>query len=236
MLPPWLVWAKHPVEGTNVEDLEDLIEFADNPEPRCPLVLVLDTSGSMAGEPIRELNEGLTVLAQDLAADDLASQRVEIAIVTFGPVAVVQDFVVADQFEAPRLTTTGVTPLGAAVERAVDMVAARKEEYKAAGIAYFRPWIFLITDGAPTDKWAEAKRRVHQGEADRAFSFFAVGVADADFAVLNELAPRGAQALQGLAFRELFQWLSQSQRQVSSSRPGDQVELPPANSWASVSA
>ena len=219
-----------------MEDLEDLIEFADNPEPRCPLVLVLDTSGSMAGEPIQELNEGLAVLAQDLAADDLASQRVEVAIVTFGPVELVQDFVVADQFEAPRLTPTGVTPLGAAVERAIDMVTARKEDYKAAGIAYFRPWIFLITDGAPTDKWADAKKRVHQGEADRAFSFFAVGVADADFTVLNELSPKPALALQGLAFRELFQWLSQSQRQVSSSRPGDQVELPPADSWASVSA
>lgn len=219
-----------------MEDLEDLIEFADNPEPRCPLVLVLDTSGSMAGEPIQELNEGLAVLAQDLAADDLASQRVEVAIVTFGPVELVQDFVIADQFEAPRLTPTGKTPLGAAVERAIDMVTARKEEYKAAGIAYFRPWIFLITDGAPTDKWADAKKRVHQGEADRAFSFFAVGVADADFTVLNELSPKPALALQGLAFRELFQWLSQSQRQLSSSQPGDQVKLPPADSWASVSA
>jgi len=217
-----------------MEDLEDLIEFADNPEPRCPLVLVLDTSGSMSGKPIQELNDGLALLAQDLATDELASQRVEIAIVTFGPVNVVQDFVVADQFEPPRLTTRGVTPLGAAVERAVEMVVARKEQYKAAGISYFRPWIFLITDGAPTDKWAEAKRLVHQGEADQAFSFFAVGVADADYSVLNELAPRGALALQGLAFRELFQWLSQSQRQVSSSRPGDQLALPPTSGWASV--
>jgi len=218
-----------------VEDLEGLIEFADNPEPRCPLVLVLDTSGSMSGKPINELNDGLSLLAEELTADDLASQRVEIAIVTFGPVKVVQDFVVADQFDPVPLSTSGVTPLGAAVERAIDMVTERKETYKAAGISYFRPWIFLITDGAPTDKWAEAKRRVHQGEADSAFSFFAVGVADADFAVLNELAPRGALALQGLAFRELFQWLSQSQRQVSSSRPGDQVELPPTTGWASVS-
>lgn len=217
-----------------MEDLEDLIEFADNPEPRCPLVLVLDTSGSMAGKPIQELNDGLALLAQDLATDELASQRVEIAIVTFGPVDVVQDFIVADQFEPPRLTTTGVTPLGAAVERAVEMVGERKDQYKAAGISYFRPWIFVITDGAPTDKWAEAKRLVHQGEANQAFSFFAVGVADADYSVLNELAPRGALALQGLAFRELFQWLSQSQRQVSSSRPGDQLALPPTTGWASV--
>lgn len=218
-----------------MEDLEDLIEFADNPEPRCPLVLVLDTSGSMSGKPIRELNEGLTVLAHDLAGDDLASQRVEIAIVTFGPVKVAQEFVVADQFDPPQLRTTGDTPLGSAVERAVDMVTARKEQYRAAGISYFRPWIFVITDGAPTDRWAEAKRRVHQGESDGAFSFFAVGVEGADYSVLNDLAPRGALALQGLAFRELFQWLSQSQRQVSASRPGDQLALPPTTGWASVS-
>jgi hypothetical protein len=59
-------------------------EFADNPEPRCPVVLVLDTSGSMAGAAIRELNEGLRAFGSALQGDRLASLRVEVAVVAFG--------------------------------------------------------------------------------------------------------------------------------------------------------
>jgi hypothetical protein len=61
-------------------------EFADNPEPRCPCLLLLDVSGSMKGQPITELNAGLTTFKDELAADALAMKRVEVGIVTFGPV------------------------------------------------------------------------------------------------------------------------------------------------------
>lgn len=46
-------------------------EFAENPEPRCPCILLLDTSGSMKGEPINQLNDGLVVFKDELAADAL---------------------------------------------------------------------------------------------------------------------------------------------------------------------
>ena len=60
----------------------------ENPEPRVPCVIVADISGSMAGEPIAELNRGLADLEQILGTDTLARERIEIAIVTFGPVKV----------------------------------------------------------------------------------------------------------------------------------------------------
>jgi len=85
--------------------LEAAIEFADNPEPRCPCVLLLDTSGSMQGAPIEALSQGLKVFKEDLCKDGLASRRVELAVVTFdSDVKVVQDFVTADQFQPPTLT------------------------------------------------------------------------------------------------------------------------------------
>ena len=94
-------------------------EFPENPEPRVPCVLLLDVSGSMSGQPIAELNEGLVTLKDTLAADSLASKRAEIAIVTFGGmVTVIQDFVTAENFQPPQLNATGGTPMGQAISPA----------------------------------------------------------------------------------------------------------------------
>jgi uncharacterized protein YegL len=200
-------------------------DFAENPEPRCPCVLLLDTSGSMQGTPIAELNSGLVTYKDELASDSLAAKRVEVAIVTFGPVQIVQDFTTAEQFSPPTLVTTGDTPMGAAINQAIDMVTTRKQTYKENGIAFYRPWIFVITDGAPTDAWQAAAARVRQGEEAKAFALFVVGVEGANFDILKQISVRDPLALKGLRFRDLFKWLSNSQKSVSQSTPGDEVPL-----------
>ena len=216
--------------------LDAAVEFADNPEPRCACVLLLDVSGSMGGRPIAALNEGLRAFAADVSTDALARQRVEVALVTFGGdgVTVRQDFAVAADFEPPVLRASGGTPMAAAIEQALDLLEGRKRQYRANGISYYRPWVVLITDGAPTDEWHAAARRVRELEEAGAAAFFAVGVQGADMAVLGEIATRQPLALDGLKFVELFVWLSRSQRRVSASRPGDQTALPPVEGWASV--
>jgi uncharacterized protein YegL len=248
--------------------LLDQAEFADNPEPRCPVVLVLDTSGSMRGDPIVELNTALREFGAALKRDNLASLRVELAIVTFGngvraidvrsglpnesadPGAhsllvrpktkeigfdARQAFATVDQFRSPVLDAHGDTPMGEAVRRALDLVVARKEVYKQNGLDYFRPWIFLITDGRPTDRgWELAAEQVKQEETRKGVVFYAVGVDKADMNVLARFSTaRAPLRLKGLAFGDLFQWLSKSLSVIAHSRPGDQAPLPPVG-WGEI--
>ena len=212
-------------------------EFADNPEPRCPCVLLLDNSWSMNGQPIDELNRGLTAFKEELLADSLAAKRVEIAILSFGPVQVVNTFQTAEHFTPPQLTAQKDTPMGMAILQGLELLNQRKALYREHGIPFFRPWVFLITDGTPTDDWKSAASEVRKGEESRAFAFFAVGVEGANVEVLRQISMRQPLQLRGLRFRELFQWLSNSMRSVSRSVPGTEVPLiNPTNpdGWASV--
>ena len=212
-------------------------DFGDNPEPRCPCVLLLDNSGSMNGEPIAQLNMGVQTYKDAIVADSLARKRVETAIVLFGGgnVQVASDFATVDEFNPPVITAGGDTPMGAAILQAIDMVKQRKGQIKANGLKCYQPWIFLITDGAPTDEWHMAAAQVTQGVQSKDFAFFAVGVEGANFDILKQISvAREPLKMTGLRFQALFAWLSQSLKSVSRSKPGETVPLSSPQGWASV--
>ncbi len=222
----------NPIEQVNIS-FDDL-EFAINPEPRCPVVLLLDTSGSMMGTPIQELNQGLQQFWEEVCSDTLAAKRVEVAIVTFGPVKTVQDFSVLTQCQPPSCKADGVTPIGEAIVKGCSMLQDRKKLYKQNGITYFRPWMILITDGSPTDDISDATEAIALGEKEKALAFFAIGISDADMQMLSSLSVREPLRLKGLDFKEFFSWLSASVTSVSQSTPGDIVPLKSPSGWAEV--
>jgi uncharacterized protein YegL len=212
-----------------------LPEFVENPENRCPVVLLLDVSGSMVGEPIQELNRGLAAFKEDVIKDAQASLSVEVAIVTFGgSVQLTQDFVNIEDFTPPQLKADGLTPMGQAIEYGLNLLENRKTTYKDNGILYYRPCVFLITDGAPTDDWSYAAQILKEAEINNRLCFFAVGVKGADFNILKQLSPeRPPVMLNGLDFRSLFVWLSTSMKRVSSEKVGAAVALPPMG-WGQI--
>jgi len=218
--------------------IEEVVEFAENPEPRCPCVLLLDTSGSMQGQAIDALNQGLIAFKNDLVKDPLASRRVEVAVITFdNMINVMQDFITAEKFEPPFLIAQGQTFMGTAINTALDMIKARKAHYRTNGVAYYRPWVFMITDGEPqgepTEIIDQASRRIIDDEANKRVAFFAVGVENANMEKLKTISVRTPVRLIGLNFTDMFLWLSRSTQAISHSKIDDQVALPPPG-WASV--
>ncbi len=207
------------------------VEFAENPEPRIAVTLLLDTSSSMRGDPISELNHGIMNFAAFVEEDPLARKRLELSVIQFGPVRVMSDFCTLDGFQLPELVATGDTPIGEAVSLAVHRTEERVLRYRDNGVNYYKPLIFLITDGQPTDQWQGAAHLLHAGVARKDFNFFPVAVAGAQLDILQQLSPTPPKLLRGIEFSEFFLWLSKSIAIVSRSTVGGTVIPPPTTAW-----
>lgn len=213
----------------SIFDIEDL---ESNPSARIPVAIVSDTSGSMLGVPIDELNAGINLFYDTIKKDDYAYSAAEIAAVTFGGEARCHSYFkpVYNQPYAPHFKADGNTPMGEGVNLALDMLERRKEEYKRCGVSYYQPWLVLMTDGQPNGSAAElqrAKDRVAQLVNNRKLTVIPIGIGpNADMNVLSEFSPRlKPLRLKGLRFKDFFSWFSQSVSSVAQSQPGDMVSL-----------
>ena len=161
----------------------DTVEFGDNPEARCSVVLILDVSGSMQGAPIDTVNRALAKFRDIIRGDTVTALRADVAIVAFDEEAwVVQDFTNGTDFEPPVLSTYGGTNYSLAVNLAMDIIDARKQSYRDGGISYYRSLAYFLTDGIPNDQpadLAQASARLSRMEQDR-------NVAFCSFVVSNE--------------------------------------------------
>lgn len=229
-------------------ELVQHVEFQDNPEPRCHFVLLADTSGSMSGIKIERVNDGLEMLRTDLCDNEKARNAVELTVVTFNStVETLVSWARPDAFTPPKLTAGGKTCLAGAIQRGLDLIEQRRQVYRQAGVMYYAPWLWAITDGKPTDASAlpAAAARLRQAARDphtqkTRIDVFMVGVHEdsdpVDFSVLRDLSPqRDPVLLRNLhAFHDMFLWISQSLIAVSQSQPGAQVTMPPVAGWGTA--
>ena len=219
---------------------ECTIHTFDNPQPRCPCILLLDCSMSMQGVPLRELTEGVRQFMRDLQDDDCARFSVEPAVITFGgDVMLAVDFtpLSAGFVDVPEFVACGETPMGEALNQGLRLLDERKQLYRGHGLPYFQPWMVLLTDGQPTDSIDVAVSRLQALYRQRELVFFGVGIgAAANMRALARICPpdRPPKRLVELRFRELFTWLSQSLGQVSRSAGNPAFvseKLPPTDGW-----
>jgi len=211
-------------------------DIAENSHPRLPVCLVLDTSGSMEGEPINELNKGVRSFMQELLEDEIARYVTDVAIITFGgTVEIITDFSNIENCTFDKFSASGRTPLGAAINKALDLIDGRTQSYKYNGAEFYDPWICLMSDGKPTDNITTAATRIQSLVQADELKIFPVAIGDgANLNTLNSISPKiKPLKLQGLEFKKFFTWFSQSVIKITQSIPGDKVSLSKPT-WAEV--
>ncbi|CAM2011634.1 vWA domain-containing protein [Acanthopleuribacter pedis] len=214
------------------------VDLVRNPEPRIPCVLLLDTSGSMIEDDnIHALNEGVQHMIDDIKADSLTRKRVELAIVTFGGRAIVRhDFQDVVDLTFTPFQATGGTPMGEAITTGLRLLENRKQEYKKHNVNYFRPIMWLMTDGLATDDIQGPARKVARTVQEAGLNMFCVGVEGADFDQLKTISP-SPMRLKDSKFTDMFMWLSNSMKAISESQPGQKVAMPPGHDvWGEIQA
>ena len=219
--------------GAGRQALEEYAEFARNPEPRCPCIILVDRSTSMAGQKMDSVNQGLRAFRESVLEDELASARAEIAVISFNHgVQTVQDFATVRDMETPHITTGGSTNISGAIHEAIKTLEMRKRAYRENGIESYRPIIVLITDGEPTSDdpqlLANVSTHIAEQEEGRHLTFFTFAVEGADVRKLASIAPpnRPPMQLRQGKIENLFLWLSNSMSVISQSQPGDSIRLP----------
>lgn len=211
---------------------EEPFPVANPDRPQAACALLLDTSQSMTGERLEGLNRGLTAYREYLANDPEARQIVETSIITFGDTAqVVHPFSAVDEMPNVELSASGATAMGAALDLGIQTIEARKKYYKEQGIDYYRPFLVLITDGAPTDinpaNIGEYRTKLREGAKNKKFNPLFFGTKGADFRKLKDLLGDNGNVvgLDEARFEEFFKWLSSSLSEVKDSKPGEAVQF-----------
>lgn len=202
-------------------------------EKHVACVFLLDTSGSMSNnDAIGKLNEGLRIFKEqtvnDSRFDEHTKACIDVAIISFGPtVKVIQDFMPVNEMTPPTLTANGGTPMGGALNMALDMITQQKEKYNFNGTPYFRPWVICITDGEPNDSYQAAAQRLKQMEDNKKVLGYCVGVENFNKNIItNIFNSNRIFELDNLNFPALFEFFSGSLSVVrNSDANGSSVEV-----------
>lgn len=201
-------------------------------EHHMALLFLLDTSGSMGDmipgtttTPIYELNEALNRFKEEVCKDEHTKEILDVAIVEFNSTfRVVQEFTPIEYMNPVKLEAYGQTFMCDALDVAVNMVTERSRFYRKSGAEPYKPWIVLISDGAPFDDITEMAMRIAGLTEENKLAFWSLAVQGADMNTLHRLSGRRVLRLSGYDFSGFLDWANKSMRAVSQSSPGEKVK------------
>jgi uncharacterized protein YegL len=190
---------------------------------RLPVYLLLDVSESMAGPAIEEVERGVQTLVSELRGNPLALESAYLSVITFARQAKqVVPLTELIQFQPPKLAVRTGTSLGAALKLLLECLRRDVVKTTPTTKGDYRPLVFLLTDGQPTDDYRPAAAAVRAANNPKIANIYAVGCGpDVDTDVLREVTDivLSMPNTTPEAFRKFFVWLSASV-QTASTRLG----------------
>ena len=205
------------------------------------ICLCVDTSYSMIGTPIEELNRGITAFFDELYKDEIARYSAEISIIEFNSQAsITLPFTEVNELGGiqSNLDADGTTAMAEAVELALKELKRKKQEYKSKGVSYYQPWMVLMSDGFPTDdegyfseSYKSVASRSKNMSKNKELLVIPIGIGDeAELSILSEFsATVPAQRIRDNNFKSFFKWLSASVKSQSRSNKEDDLKLDDKN-------
>lgn len=200
---------------------------------RLPVYLLIDTSGSMHGEPIEAVRSGIRLLQDTLNSDPYALETAWVSVITFDSEAKqVTPLTAVTSFQAPDIQAGGCTSLGGALKLLAECVKREVQKTTVEQKGDWKPLVFIMTDGVPTDSvepGIEAIRPLKLGTVVGC----AVGPAASD-AVLKQITENvvALDRADSSTIKQFFKWVTASVSLSSQPRPEKDKEpslsdLPP---------
>lgn len=178
---------------------------------RLPVYLLLDTSGSMTGDPIEAVKSGLQMLIASLRQDPYALETAYISVITFSSEAKqIVPLTELSQFQTPHIEASGTTAMGESLALLADCVQREVQKGTAEQKGDWKPVVFMLSDGSPTDdleKGIAALRTIKTG----AFVCCAAGQS-ADTAALKKISETvvNLDTADSASIKSFFKWVSSS--------------------------
>ena len=200
---------------------------------RLPVYLVLDCSESMVGDPFQAMNNGLNLLVSELRSNPLALETAAISIITFASkarqVLPLTDLLAA---QIPSLKMGSGTALGQALTLLRDCMSREVIKSSATQKGDYKPVVFIITDGEPTDEWQAIAREYFTTIQGKKANLIGVACGrDSSPDVLRKLTETVITIDHETpgSFKKFFQWVSATISTTSQKIQGDgmPVEAPP---------
>lgn len=178
---------------------------------RLPVFLLLDTSGSMTGEPIEQVKNGVQMLVSALRQDPYALETAYLSVITFDSIA--RETVPLTElaaFQVPAISASGATSLGEALTMVAEVASSNLAKTTATSKGDWKPMVFIMTDGAPTDDWEQGLKRF---QMEKWGIVVACAVNGGDTKTLQRIAGEAVVKLDtsdSSAMSKFFKWVSAS--------------------------
>jgi uncharacterized protein YegL len=208
---------------------------------RLPVYLLLDTSGSMSGEPIEAVKNGVQIMISSLRQNPQAIETAFLSVITFDSTAK-QIIPLTDlaSFQMVDIKATGVTALGDALKLVAHKIDTEVQKTTTEQKGDWKPLVFIMTDGIPTDDWKSGLNEFKKSKV--AFTVACAAGSGADANILRQITDNvvSLDTADSTSIGKFFQWVTASIG-VSSTKVEDSgkevtglSELPPPPSELNI--